>query len=517
MKITKDKKPLDKLYARRNRYDLQPDFQRGEVWSLEKSKKLLDTIYKGWDIPKVYLNVIDDENFEVIDGQQRMSTIFKFYDNLLQLPKDTFNLDGLVYKELDDKSKDKFDDYEMDLVLINEATEEEISELFLRLQLGVPTNTAERLNAIPGKMTSYCKKLMKHNFFEKKIILKNNRLSHFAVIAQIALLVSEGIRSVKSKILTDFFNENKNFEIDSKKGKNIQKIITNVDKIFTYKSEIFRNRALIISFFVLIMTLQDHKLKLTKNTREILRKFYEYFYTKLQSEIEKGSSAKDAELIIFQSKVSQDADSKESIQIRNDILSRNLIFYNNMFRDFLETSELDAEYTKLKVAGTTKTQADKCFELIANLNKIYSTDKGIDIFKITSEVIESFPRLGNLVQHSEDFKLFIDSAYKIFYEGSGTLNRIPDSFKDDNSIFIEIKHLRTDFFHDIEHGNPSAIRNKKQSISKIYTKYCAKKSFNSLTNAEIQQLQSTLLDVLIKALQNIKNAVGNLSSQNQTI
>jgi len=44
MKIQKEKKPLDKLYTRRNRYDLQPDFQRSTVWGPVKERKLLDTI-----------------------------------------------------------------------------------------------------------------------------------------------------------------------------------------------------------------------------------------------------------------------------------------------------------------------------------------------------------------------------------------------------------------------------------------------------------------------------------------
>ena len=66
MEIRKDKKPLDKLFRRRDRYDLQPDFQREEVWPDDKKQQLLDTILKKWDIPKIYLRVIDEENFAAI-------------------------------------------------------------------------------------------------------------------------------------------------------------------------------------------------------------------------------------------------------------------------------------------------------------------------------------------------------------------------------------------------------------------------------------------------------------------
>ena len=47
MKIYKDKKPLDKLYRRRDRYELQPEYQRDEVWPEDKKQNLLDTILKN--------------------------------------------------------------------------------------------------------------------------------------------------------------------------------------------------------------------------------------------------------------------------------------------------------------------------------------------------------------------------------------------------------------------------------------------------------------------------------------
>lgn len=507
MKITKEKKPLDKLYTRRNRYDLQPDFQRGEVWSSEKARKLLDTIYKRWDIPKVYLNVIDDENFEVIDGQQRLTAIFKFYDDDLALPNDTENIGGLTYQQLEDRIKDRFDDYEIDLVLIKEATEEEIRDLFLRLQLSTPTNTAEKLNAISGSMTIYIKKLSRHNFFKSKIVLKNNRLAHFAVAAQIALLNMSGIRNVKFKDLSDFFKSNKSFNDVSKDGKSIRKIINEADKIFSNRNKVFRNRALIVSFFVLLKSLMDKGFKPNESTRNLLKNFYDHFYSKLQAEIDKGASATDAELIIFQSKVNQDSDSRESIQIRNNILSRNLLLYNELFRKYLDTSEIDNEYNQLKIARDTKILADSCLEHVASLNKVYSTNNGEDLFKLTNDLIISLPRIGNTINLKEDYKNFIDASYKVFYEGSGSLKRIPDPFKIDNSIFFDIKHLRTDLFHDVEHGKSHEIQKKKQIISNVYYKYTSKKTLSSLKISDFRDIQSKILTKLNSELINIIESV----------
>ncbi len=501
MKIYKDKKPLDKLYARRNRFELQPDFQRSKVWSLDKERKLLDTIYKGWDIPKVYLNVIDDENYEVIDGQQRLSAIFKFYDNSLTLPIYTNEIAGLKYYQLEDKVKDKFDDYEIDFVLINDALEEEIRELFLRLQLSVPTNTAERLNAIPGKMTKFVKKLMNNRFFKEKIILKNNRLSHFAVAAQVALLNNDGIRTIKYKDLNDFFDNNKNFNENSKMAKSIRKLLAEADKIFPLKTHAFRNRALIISFFVLLKTLLDNGLKLKEQNRQTLRTFYLDFYSKLQNEIEKGANASDAELIIFQSKVNQDADSKDSIQIRQNIIARRLVVFDEYYKDFLKIKEFDEEYSKLKVLKDTKSLTDDCLEKIASVNKEYSLKNGGDLFKLTNEFLSSLPKIGNVIQNKTDYKNFIDGLYKTIYEGSGSLSRIPKNLIKDDSLWMEIKHLRTDLFHDIEHGDIANIKKKQKVISNIYLKYCQKKSLSSLKINDLNIIQSKLLLELNNNLQ----------------
>lgn len=35
--------------------DLQPDFQRGEIWTLQKKQKLIDSILRGWKIPPIHV------------------------------------------------------------------------------------------------------------------------------------------------------------------------------------------------------------------------------------------------------------------------------------------------------------------------------------------------------------------------------------------------------------------------------------------------------------------------------
>src|SRR5215510_10457693 len=140
MKMQSKTRAIDKIYRRRDRYEIT-DWQRQEVWSRSKKQNLIDSILRGWKLPKFYfLKVSDDpESYEVVDGQQRLVTIFEFFDNQLKLSDETAKeFGGNYYKDLSDEAVDGFDDYEIEFDEIEDASEEEVKEFFQRLQEGLP-------------------------------------------------------------------------------------------------------------------------------------------------------------------------------------------------------------------------------------------------------------------------------------------------------------------------------------------------------------------------------------------
>lgn len=508
MYMIKDKKALDKLYRRRDRYNLQPDFQREKVWSEPKQQKLMDTILKKWNTPKIYLCVIDEENFDCVDGQQRMTAIFKFCDNELKLPKESGKFAGLYYDDLPDKIKDIFDDYELDLELIYDATDNELRELFKRLQLGVPLISAEKLNAKSGDMRDFVKDLSEHNFFNNKIPLKNKRYAFQAISAQICFLEIDGIRNAKFEDLDKFYERNQNFKNDSQDGKKIHKIISELDAIFPTKTSAFRNRASIISFYLLMSEMIQKKLQLNETLRNRLKEFYVNFQQDLKNEIEKGVNAEEAELIVYQSRVNQAADSKDSILQRHQILRRRLASFEPKFKEYLDLEEKDEEVIDLQKKDNIKQLTDDLIELITQLNKSYSVKNSEDLFKMTSESLKCISIVSTPVTSKDDFSKFIDSMYKLIYEGSGSLKRIPGKFiKDESSILFDIKHLRTDFYHDVEHGKESDIKKKKKMIASIYKKYAGTNTIDEIDEAKLTLFQKEILDKTKNLLDKIKKEI----------
>src|SRR5690349_23840322 len=70
--------------------NLQPEFQRGEVWSKLKKQRLIDSILRDWHVPPIH--VIENPKSrkqEVLDGQQRLAAIRDFVQG-------SFTVDGSI-------------------------------------------------------------------------------------------------------------------------------------------------------------------------------------------------------------------------------------------------------------------------------------------------------------------------------------------------------------------------------------------------------------------------------------
>lgn len=103
--------------------NLQPDFQRGEVWSINKKKKLIDSILRNWNIPPIHVVEGNGGIDEVLDGQQRLNSIKSFYENDFAVagsiqPTDPNiqALDGLFFKDLPPETQRKFKKYSIILI-----------------------------------------------------------------------------------------------------------------------------------------------------------------------------------------------------------------------------------------------------------------------------------------------------------------------------------------------------------------------------------------------------------------
>ena len=90
MKTNPKQRTIGSIYHRmKDKINLSDKrFQRGSVWTREQEQFLIDTLIKSLDIPKLYFWDVKNEgvyDYSVVDGQQRLTTIFRFLNNELEL------------------------------------------------------------------------------------------------------------------------------------------------------------------------------------------------------------------------------------------------------------------------------------------------------------------------------------------------------------------------------------------------------------------------------------------------
>src|SRR5262249_34558383 len=159
-------------YGTRTRINTNPDFQRPAVWGTAQKQLLVDSILREYDIPKMYWRRTGTgpDRYEVVDGQQRLRAVWEFFDGQFKLPKDADAVDGvsvagLAYESLPDDLRIRFDVYALDVIVVEEADDDEVREMFLRLQNGTSLKAQEKRNAYPGAMRNYVHELTRHPFF----------------------------------------------------------------------------------------------------------------------------------------------------------------------------------------------------------------------------------------------------------------------------------------------------------------------------------------------------------------
>src|SRR3954447_4588899 len=74
--------------------DLAPEYQRGKVWSRRRQALLIDSMLRGYDLPKFYVRHVESGPEEVVDGQQRLTAIAAFFADEVPLPKESGNNAG---------------------------------------------------------------------------------------------------------------------------------------------------------------------------------------------------------------------------------------------------------------------------------------------------------------------------------------------------------------------------------------------------------------------------------------
>ncbi len=216
---------IKRFHDFREQYIVRPPYQRKTVWDPKTKDDLLDSLFRRYYIPSIVLREVrlskQDSRNEVIDGQQRISTVQEFFEDKIRLPDTLGDVDsrlpGRLYSELHPDIR-IFVDFSLQLSaeIIKNIHEpdnhrhlEIASDIFWRLQQGEDLTKIEKAHA---RLTSLARNFLvkyaneydfdayrdinpnpkKHVFFNQTYKGANNRMQHLELLARFLLLERAG-------------------------------------------------------------------------------------------------------------------------------------------------------------------------------------------------------------------------------------------------------------------------------------------------------------------------------------
>lgn len=167
------------LQLQKNRLlEVDPEYQRGRVWTRIQKQFFVDSILRGYHIPLIYLHLkkggtVGDlrvgDRLYIIDGQQRVRALYEFSEGAFPLldpkehpgrfPKSLVDAPcawaGRDIHQIDDETRTAFFSTSLSSVDIEMQDENEVRDLFIRLQGGKPLTPQEQRDAWPGKFGGF--------------------------------------------------------------------------------------------------------------------------------------------------------------------------------------------------------------------------------------------------------------------------------------------------------------------------------------------------------------------------
>ena len=251
---------------------INPEYQRGSVWKVHQMLMLIDSIFRGYNMPMLYLRRMGGGKYEVIDGQQRINAICAFesgwYHEVefnekesgiikiakkfprlynpaekgtkMKLPeslqKEKCDWANKTFEELSEESRKDFLDLPI-IILPIDHDDDGSRDLFIRLQGGTALEPQEVRDAWPG---NFCDLILQtggkpelndfsetkyngHEFFREQMNMKSvsDRGKTRKLVAQMLMLFLER----KEKGISSFLsinNEHINIFYGKKVGMNIK-------------------------------------------------------------------------------------------------------------------------------------------------------------------------------------------------------------------------------------------------------------------------------------------------------
>ena len=333
-----------------DRINTDAEYQRAKVWSRPQQTLLIDSILRGFDIPKIYVRKLPpggDLLFDVIDGKQRLTAIWRFLSDDFSLPKnaevfpDLGDLSGKRWSQLPASAQDVLQFASVTVSALEDATKDNVHELFLRLQRGEPLRPAEKRNAIAGPVRDFVVERMASHPFWSLTGIREARFGyheHSAIL--LAIVMNGGATALKSPDLQALY-ETTPFHPDGALATQSLNLLGELESIASLGQGVIKTRWGLVDLAITIVRLRSEaKSPSPQAVMDFFRSFEDRrrdvaaSLSDLQSEVVEKTFSDDnddvflhlpdmsSEMLTYHLAFTREGATKENVKSRSDILYR---------------------------------------------------------------------------------------------------------------------------------------------------------------------------------------------------
>jgi len=323
--FSNDRQVSIKKLLNESKYRVDFDYQREpDAWSNEDEQFFIDSLLKKIRIPKIYLHKRRGK-FYIIDGQQRIETIRYFINGkkekqgqrrFLRVNSSVSNRKKDIYfKDLKKNEKRDLLGFKITSSIIKKGKDNDIRDLFRRLQRGKPLTEGERLNAMRGNIVCLMRKITDHPFFEKSLSSQDKR-HKFYHIAAVFLYIEHSMMILPSRTFKRLFERLENITSNDKIYKNTRKNLNFMVRCFKDNDIPTSNLGWLTTLYLFFSEIRKYGL-LGKCSYEEIKDYLDSFYSIVYDNEKRSGDYKK-----FYDMIHAATNTKSNIERRKQIITK---------------------------------------------------------------------------------------------------------------------------------------------------------------------------------------------------